>query len=167
MAVDAEYIKYEIHEHKIPNLDFPSINQSIADQIRASLPENLKGKIQIQAMQDTTLRFGSPNKDDENALILHLAFGYHVTEFGDRQIVLGAVYPTVERLPPKASIGDRVSGFQASFILGHVPAPFLMDGDDAAVNHSVSQATDRCVKSFITWLAKHPLQMPEQTKEQP
>jgi hypothetical protein len=76
-------------------------------------------------------------------------------------VVLGAVYSAVNRLPPPELRQARVSGFHG---FGYEPVPFLIEGDEASINKSVLEATQRCVSHFVNWLAYMPLQMPEHSK---
>jgi hypothetical protein len=146
-------------KEKLPSVDYLSIEQAIVRQFKETLPESTIGNIQFET--------ASPNKPssiaDEDTLLLHFAIGYHVAKLVDKEIVLGAIYPTIERPLPPALKSDRTSGFHRR-MTGLPPAPFVLSEDGIPLTMEMRNAVRRATGSVADWLGHTPMEDSRDTK---
>lgn len=111
----------------ITDINYNKLDTEIANNLQTSLEPYLKDKIVIET-------FHASNTDpfkrtDENTLLIEFNFGYRLAQLDNKNIILGAVYPTVWRLPPEQLRGDRTSGFYQGFV--HGAYPFILEDGTA------------------------------------
>ncbi len=113
--------------NKIPKIDLGQLNQAVAKGLSSALNSYKKSKLTVQVAIQHTNRNDYPTfLNDEHTILLTLTFGFHVVKLNGQELVLAAVYPTIERLLPPSLMNDRTGGFDKHFTGAFAPAPFIL-----------------------------------------
>jgi hypothetical protein len=151
--LDNEMTTQGLALNNIPKIDLGQLNQTVAKELSSALNSYKKNKLTVQVAIRHNNKNGYPTfLNDEHTILLTLTFGFHVVKLNGQELVLAAMYPTIERLLPTALMNDRAGGFDKHFTGAFAPAPFILSVNKELQHDSLEQATQRIVSGVAEYI---------------